>query len=90
MHMLEHMASSPSVDDLNILVGSAARIVLCMALAYFFYGFMHMLEDFVSGRNDKLSKFIHKTCRIVLDLLIYAIAGLYGLEYILMKGGAAI
>jgi hypothetical protein len=76
------------VDALPILLGNAAQIVLCLAVAYFSYAVLHMLADFASGRNDRFSKFVHKTCRVVLDLLIYIIAGLYGLEYLIMKAGA--
>jgi hypothetical protein len=86
MQMLGQLtAASPSADALIILIGDAARIVLSIACAYLIYGIVHMSADLLENREDRISQLCHKVCRVALNLLIYVIAALYGLEYVIMK-----
>jgi hypothetical protein len=91
MHLIDHVSSSSlSAYHLSALIGDTAQIVLFLALAHFAYGVLHMLVDALSERHDRFSKYGRRICKATIDALIYLMAGLYGLEYLVIKAGDSV
>jgi hypothetical protein len=86
MNMLEHLAAlSPKLDTLLWIVEDATRVALCFALAYLAYGIAHMLADLLADRSHWLIRSVRQFCHVLINILIYVIAGLYALEYLAIK-----
>jgi len=78
-------ALSPYFDRLIHLVGDVTVVVLCLAVAYLAYGIAHDLADILDHNDKSFWKLVRIICRIAVRVLLYVIAGLHGLEYLLMK-----
>ncbi|MEA2943236.1 MAG: hypothetical protein QOD09_3765 [Bradyrhizobium sp.] len=91
MHLIDQVSSSAlSAHAFATLIGDTARIVLFLALAHFAYGVLHMLVDALSERQDRFARYGRRICKATIDILIYLMAGLYGLEYLVMKAGESV
>jgi hypothetical protein len=86
MNLLEHLAAlSPKLDTLLWIAEDATRVALCFALAYLAYGIAHMLADLLADRSHWVIRSVRRICHVLINLLIYLIAGLYALEYLALK-----
>jgi len=73
--------------DANALpnVVGLTGIILGLCVAHLLYGLLHNVVDLLADREHWLLREVRRFCHIVIDLLLYFIAALYALEYMLMK-----
>jgi succinate dehydrogenase hydrophobic anchor subunit len=80
-HVAEHL---PSAEKLSTIFQGGAPIILFLALAHLAYGVAHLLADILADRKSPIARFVYDAARAVIILVIYTIAGLYAIEYIIV------
>ncbi len=87
--LMEIAALSPTVHALEHLVGSVAKVALCLAAAYLALGIAYMAADYFAGRQNAPCRYFRRFFRTLVYIIILFISGLHALEYVLMANATA-